>query len=413
MLYSQQQTRTGAIQYYWEYVKRFGKESAETFRRDFFVSILIAALTWLLGHGDRSVRDDVVLGLEATFAAFSIIALGHLVHVSHILYRERFHPETGGMEVVSRGYGVLGLTLLLMMFGIVGYISYDRLLRRMDLFAISIKGPAAPDVSRPANPPASESKLPVKKPNPESSAVPSQVTTPSTQAQAQPLVQAPSPARPATFLDRVVQKNRGLTPADRNRLSDVLYSADKYLKDCEALGYKLNLEFGALTRDRVSGELAKNVDDHIKVFHALKTAGWDEYHALQKFQADHEYFSDQTQYIFGDNPYNAGIGLALNGADAIENQLGEWAKIQNRSQQEILNLVGSFQSEPQTQLDTFFKWTRESLQRITQMRQSLDPNGVVQPLPSNTSAPAAAMFSQINEARAVRGKIPVTISSTY
>jgi hypothetical protein len=98
-------------------------------------------------------------------------------------------------------------------------------------------------------------------------------------------------APPVTVLDRLVQKNHGLTQADRNRLSDLLYSADKFLKDCRALGYKLNLEFGALTRDRQSGELAKNVDGHVKVFGTLKATGWDDYHALQKFQTDNEYFS--------------------------------------------------------------------------------------------------------------------------
>jgi hypothetical protein len=61
----------------------------------------------------------------------------------------------------------------------------------------------------------------------------------------------------------------------------------------------------------------------------------------------------------------------------MESQLSAWSKIENRTQPDVLNLVGSFQSEPQTQLNSFFKWVNESLQRINQMRQSLDPNGVV------------------------------------
>lgn len=209
--------------------------------------------------------------------------------------------------------------------------------------------------------------------------------------QATPQVQAV----PATFLDRVVQENRGLTPNDRNRLSDELYAADKFLKQSQAVGYKVSSELGKLSADRQNGALAKNVEEHIKALSDLDPASWDQYHGLQKFQTDYQYFQHQTEYIFGENPFNAGEGLLVDTVEGTKNQLSSWSEIpiSNRDQRDILNIEADFQSNHETDLRHFFEWINVSLQRIAQMRQSLDPNGVVQPLPTGAVAPAPAMFT--------------------
>jgi len=401
MLYSSEHTKVRAFPYYWEYVKRFGKESSETFRRDFLVSVLVAIATWVIGHGDRSVADGVVLGLEATLTAFALIAVVHLLHVSLLLHRERYHPENGGIEFVSSSYGVLGLALLVIMIAVAGYGTYNALLRHTDTINISMPSPVAPPIQRIGIPPARETGRSTETPKLSAHPIQSQPATPNPQMQPSIQVSPQQQAPPVTFLDRVVQKNRGLTPADRNRLSDVLYSADKFLKQCQGLGYKVNSEFGLLNRDRQSGALAKNVNDHIKSFKDLDVVGWEQYHALQKFQSDNQYFSEQTEYIFGDNPFNAGVGLTLNVIEGMTGRLSDWSEIQNREQPKVLELVGSFQSEYETQLNQFFQWASISLQRITQMRQSLEPNGVVQPLPSNVTAPAVGMFGSIPRARSL------------
>jgi hypothetical protein len=348
----------------------------------------------IIGHGDRSVTDAVVLGLEASFIAFTAIAMVHLMHVSLLLHRERYHPENGGIERVSSGYGIWGFVLLMSMFALLGSGIYKTLLRRIDPVAISIGAPGPPAIQEKETPPAREAGRSAKTPDFSLHSIPPQSAA-NQQAQAQ--TQSPSPQQvpPTTFLDRVVQKNRGLTPADRNRLSDVLYSADKYLKQCRALGYKVNSEFDQLNRDRQSGALAKNVSDHIKSLKDLDAEAWEQYHLLQKLQSDNQYFSDQTAYIFGDNPFNEGIGLPLNSVEMISRQLSDWSEIENRSAPNVLELEASFQTEHETRLRQFFDWVNISIQRITQMRQSLEPNGAVQPIPSVTVAPASGMFGSI------------------
>jgi hypothetical protein len=197
----------------------------------------------------------------------------------------------------------------------------------------------------------------------------------------------------ATFLDRVVRENRGLTPDDRNRLSTELYECDQFIKQSQAVGNKLNTEFGKLSNDRQSGALARNVDDHIRFFRDLDTSAWSQYHGLQRLQEKWQYFPDQTEYVFDDNPFNAGEGMLVNAVEGMVGSLTSWSKISNRDQQEILNIEAQQQADFEKGLRQFFDWANGALERAKQMRQSLDPNGVVQPIPSNTSAPAPAMFS--------------------
>jgi hypothetical protein len=196
-----------------------------------------------------------------------------------------------------------------------------------------------------------------------------------------------------TFLDRVVLENRGLTPDDRNRLSTELYECDQFIKETQALAYKVNVEFGKLTNDRQSGALARNVEEHIKVLRDLDAPEWERYHGLQHFQEKWRYFSDQTEYVLGDNAYNIGVGALLNATEGMANSLTSWSKITNRDQQDILNIEAQQQVDFEKNLRQFFDWASLTLQRVKQMRQSLDPNGVVQPLPTNVVAPAVGMFS--------------------
>ncbi|MBZ5694536.1 MAG: hypothetical protein LAN36_04145 [Acidobacteriia bacterium] len=152
-------------------------------------------------------------------------------------------------------------------------------------------------------------------------------------------------------------------------------------------------EFVKLNSDRQSGALAKNVDDHIRFLKDLDTSAWDQYHGLQKFQDRWRYFSDQTEYVFGDNPFNAGEGLLVNAIEGMAGSLTSWSKISNRDQQDILAIEGQSQVAYEADLRHFFDWVNGTLARIKQMRQSLDPNGVVQPIPTNATAPAPTMFT--------------------
>lgn len=386
--------RVHAILYYWEYIKRFGKESYQTLRRDFAITLLLAIITVFLAWewGDRTMLQDALLGAEAVVLLYGLITLWHLLHTSLILFRERAHPEYGGIRYTPWGYGVWGAAIVLSLMTATAYGGFYEWIRKLPPVVLNIPAPAAP-IIRPQQAVSSsrsnaihENKTlkPVAQTGESKMRAPS--TTEQTSSEVPPQVaQSPSPA---TFLDRVVQENRALTPDDRNRFSTELYECDQYIKQSQAVGYKLNVEFGKLGSDRASGTLAKNVDDHIKLLRRLDAPAWDQYHGLQNFQSKWQYFSDQTEYLFGDNPFNAGVGLLVNSTEGMANALTSWSKISNRDQREILNIEAQQQVEYETNLGQFFKWTNDTLERLKQMRQSLDPNAVVQPLRPKTGAPA-------------------------
>jgi hypothetical protein len=168
------------------------------------------------------------------------------------------------------------------------------------------------------------------------------------------------------------------------------------LKQTQAVGYKVANEFTKISNDRQSGALAKNVDEHVKALRDLEPAATDQYNALMKFQSDSQYFEHQTEYIFGDNPFNAGVSLMQNALAGLTADLTRWSGISNRDKSDILTLEADFQNPYQEKLAGFFKWANVSLLRCNQMRQSLDPNRTVDPLPTGAVAPAPAMFTSIS-----------------
>lgn len=380
--------------YYWEYIKRFGKESYHTLRRDFGITLLLAIITVSLAWvwGDRTMLQDALLGAEAVVLLYGLITLWHLLHTSLILFRERAHPEYGGVRYTPWGYGVWGAGVVLALIMAITYGGFYEWLRKLPPVVLNMPAPAAPIIraQQAVNPPESNARHETKTLRPLAQTTEPKIPTPNTANQTPqqvPKQVAPSPP-PATFLDRVVQENRALTPDDRNRFSTELYECNQFIEQSRAVAYKLNAEFGKLTNDRGSGTLAKNVDDHIKILRQLDKPAWDQYHGLQNFQGKWQYFTDQTEYLFGDNPFNAGVGLLVNATEGMANSLTSWSKISNRDQRDILNIEGQQQVEYEANLGQFFAWTNDTLGRLKQMRQSLDPNVVVQPLRPTAVAPA-------------------------
>jgi hypothetical protein len=377
--------------YYWEYLKRFGKESFETWRKDFVIAFLLAIIPVFLAWGDLTALESGLLGAEATILLYSIFALRHLIHTSLILFRERAHPEYGGIHFTHWVYGIWGASILLALVGGISYGTFHGFLRKSPTVVLRLPAMIPPTIhSQIISSPIVKGDHKASKPSPQNDI--SQAIAPSINHPSQPPPQV-SQSAPITFLDRVVQENRGLTPHDRDQLSKELYDCDQFIKQSQAVGYKLNTEFGKLSNDRQSGALAKDVDDHIKFLHDLDASAWDQYHGLQRFQEKWQYFQDQTEYVFGDNPFNKGEGLLLNAEQGMAGTLSKWSKISNRDQRDMLDLEAQEQVNYEQNLHDFFNWINETLERIKQMRQSLDPNGVVQPIPSKTVAPALGMFS--------------------
>lgn len=371
--------------YYWRFFQKLGEECYRTWRWELFASFGVSFVTYLITKGDDPLAGrNFKIALIATVLTLAAFALWHLVRTPWLVHR-----EAGAEQAPARhwSFGIFGVAVVIGLIGgafaLIGYL---------------LVVPAPPVVRIVAPPPpatlAQSQEIP-QKVNRKSGLPPSVNGSQPPSARSQTLSPTPpqiAQSPPATFLDRVVQENRSLTPDDRNRLSNELYECDQFMKQSQGVGYKLNQEFGKLNNDRQSGALAKNVDEHIKALRDLSISAMEQYHGLQRLQETWQYFPNQNEYVFGDNPYNAGVGLLANATEGMANALTSWSKIANRDQRDILNIEAQQQEDFEKNLRQFFDWANVSLQRIRQMRQSLDPNGIVQPLSGNAVAPAVSMF---------------------
>ena len=136
------------LRYYWEYVKRFGKESFETLLKDFAIALVLAIIPVILAWGDRNVLQGALLAVEAIGLFFGVVALRHLVHTSLILFRERAHPENGGIRYTHWGYGMWGAGLLLALIGGISYGAFHGWLRKLPAVVLNVPAPTPPTITQ-------------------------------------------------------------------------------------------------------------------------------------------------------------------------------------------------------------------------------------------------------------------------
>ena len=93
--------------------------------------------------------------------------------------------------------------------------------------------------------------------------------------------------------------------------------------------------------------------------------------ALSREAEKWKYYSDQRDYVFGDNPDNLGPNAIINAAESYANSLDQWSLIKDRENKSALNLLAMPRVESDRSLRTFFDWSRGCNTRLEQMKQSL------------------------------------------
>jgi hypothetical protein len=324
--------------------------------------------------GDRQGPDRSAAGVFAfaSVCGFVVRALCGCPTAPHShfssLVPKHAHPEHGGIRVTSWGYGVWGAVILVALVMGISYGAVHGWSHKLTPVVLYAPAPLPPInttqqvVRTSGNNAARETKTSTPPAHAGASHSPAPNNASQTPSQTSPQVAQSQP--PVTFLDRVVQENRGFPPDDRNRLSTELYECDQFIKQSQAVGYKLNAEFGKLSNDRQTRALATNVDSHVRFLQDLDTSAWDQYHGLQRFQDKWQYFLNQTEYVFGDNPFHAGEGLLVNAVEGMANALTSWSRISNRDQQDILNIEAQQQVDFEKNLRQFFDWGNGTHERI-------------------------------------------------
>jgi hypothetical protein len=380
-----------ASSYYWQFLKRFGEECYRTWRREIFVAVIVNIITFFLIRHDKNAWGITEVALEANLYLFSIFAAFHLVRTPYLLHRER--PQ----RAVHWRSGLFGLALLLLSAG-----AFSRRVVSPWVFQtanVTVTAPPAPTITQEPRQHSAAISPPREPANVTPQTGPLQHTTPN--AGTQPAGQSPVQPSPQvaqgtvaqTQLERLIQTDRNLTSGDRERLSNALYECAQFLEQGMTLGYRMNSELGKVAQDRTSGSLAKNYDGHIAALRDIGNSGTTYSKGFAQIREKWKYYPEQTEYIFGENPDNLGPNALINSAVGFANYLGFWSKIANKDQQDVLTLVAIQQSDYAQYLTSFFHWAQGSEQRLNQVKQSIEPNGVVQPIPSSRPAPAFFMMN--------------------
>jgi hypothetical protein len=83
------------------------------------------------------------------------------------------------------------------------------------------------------------------------------------------------------------------------------------------------------------------------------------------------YYREQTQYVFGDNPDNSGPNSLTNAVEAYAMFLERWGSVKNKDSQDVYYLLSSGKNDFTTRIRTFSNWHQGCRQRLEQMKASI------------------------------------------
>jgi hypothetical protein len=206
-------------------------------------------------------------------------------------------------------------------------------------------------------------------PPPNTTTSQSLTTNPSTP----PSIASTVQSAPQTWQERVTQVNKNLSKSDRERLSDVLYEFSQMLEKMTILGYKANQEIGQINGGVGDGSIVKDYETHAKKLREISASGKEMARTflLAREAEKWRYYSEQMNYVFGDNPDNLGPNAIINATEGYANNLDRWSSIKDRENKSALNLLEAPHNESNRFLHTFFDWRGGCETRLEQMKQSI------------------------------------------
>jgi hypothetical protein len=180
-----------------------------------------------------------------------------------------------------------------------------------------------------------------------------------------------STSRPApkTLKERIDQLNQSLAKTDRDRLAEAFHDFYESLNQGTALMYKGFHE--AMETHDEGPNLPKNVQLHIAKLRDLASSAKAYGKSNQAIRVKWDFYPEQENYIFGDNPDNGGWGKLANAFDWYAYRLESWAAIQNKDDPHMVNMLSTDRTDFETQLSEYSKFNQECKARLNDMRESI------------------------------------------
>src|SRR5260221_113288 len=185
----------------------------------------------------------------------------------------------------------------------------------------------------------------------------------------QPSGGQPPLTKPQTFRERVVQKNKNSPAGDRERLANAFYDFSESLEEGRTLMYKGFNEAAAIGAEGAG--IAKDLQTHIVKLRELTASAKEYGKSNAALRTKWDYYREQTQYVFEDNPDNLGWGKLANAFDSYANHLETWGVIQNKDDQRVLNILAEDRTQFEAMLTEFSSFYQGCKTRLEEMKASI------------------------------------------
>jgi hypothetical protein len=186
---------------------------------------------------------------------------------------------------------------------------------------------------------------------------------------------APSPApetpAPKSSLETLIAANRSLPTADKERLSNALFDFAQLIDQANAVFAAINIADAELTTAYQTGVIATELELYRGKLIAAQALDKEFEKSFLSQREKWKYYQTNFDYVFGPNP-DGSMHLARNGIEDYLNYLERWAKIENKTEQPILQLLWWPQIKLHGFVYDFSHWKQESLARLDQVRGSLN-----------------------------------------
>jgi hypothetical protein len=196
--------------------------------------------------------------------------------------------------------------------------------------------------------------------------------------------QSTNPALPQTPLEKLTLMNRNYSKDDRDRLAQAFYEFSQSLDHGRNLMSLLNVEHGAISTE--GANIANNYQSHITKLREIAPLTKQYAKEFMELRNKWNYYREQTEYVFGDNPDNLGPGSLTNGAEGLANYLESWGSIPNKNNDNVLNLLATSKNDCYSRILTFSNWYYGCKARLEQMKASIQISSSMPQSPPTTAA---------------------------
>jgi hypothetical protein len=200
---------------------------------------------------------------------------------------------------------------------------------------------------------------------------PAQIAPSATAAVSPSEIAAKQPPQSSTPLEKLITANMSLPAADKERLSNALFSFAQLLDQATAVLVAINITDAELTTAYQTGVIATELESYRGKLIAAQALDKEFEKNFLSERERWKYYQNNFDYVFGPNP-DGSMHLARNGIEDFLNYLERWAKIENKTEQPILQLLWWPEIKLHGFVYDFSHWKQESSARLDQVRSSLN-----------------------------------------